>query len=164
MDLRSEAVRVVRRSPAAVVLVLALVLSGCSGGTAGTAAPAPASAAAAQPVPKTAAAPTQAVEGAGVTGLWNGSFTSKDGSGGTFRINYRQAGSAVEGTITATSTCIPSGTITGTVTGSAITVTLMSPTGSAITLDGTVSGNTMSGSYAADSSCRSDTGTWEAGR
>ena len=109
------------------------------------------------------AAPTGAASGLG--GIWGGEYvsTSTPGSTGTFILEWTQSGSALSGTISvANSECVTEGTITGTVAGSQITFGAVQGT-YAIAYEGTVSGDSMSGTYSSPS-CGNAAGTWQAAK
>jgi hypothetical protein len=101
-----------------------------------------------------------------VTGLWNVTVVSDKG-GGTFTMDLTQSGNSVSGT-----TLIKgySGTVSGSINGSDISLVVADPdpdcSGSVGTLTGTVSGNTMSGSHSsiAGGTCPAESGTWTATR
>jgi hypothetical protein len=109
------------------------------------------------------AAPTVAASGLG--GIWGGEYvsTSTPGSTGTFILDWTQTGSALSGTISVTaSQCVTEGTITGTTDGATITFGAVQGT-YAIAYEGTVSGDTMSGTYSSPS-CGNAAGTWQAAK
>lgn len=117
------------------------------------------------PKPTTAAtgAPTEAASGLG--GIWGGEYvsTSTPGSTGTFILDWTQSGSALSGTISvANSECVSEGTITGTTDGATITFGAVQGT-YAIAYEGTVSGDSMSGTYSSPS-CGNAAGTWQAAK
>jgi hypothetical protein len=100
----------------------------------------------------------------GLGGTWHGTWTNTtpDKSSGTFVINWTQNGSALSGSIVVKGTpCLGNATITGALDGSAISFGAVSGATN-IAYDGTVSGNTMKGTYKAAASCASAKGTWEA--
>jgi hypothetical protein len=109
------------------------------------------------------AAPTDAASG--LAGTWNGAYesTSDPGSTGTFVLDWTQTGSALSGTISVTNTpCVAEGTITGTTDGTTITFGAVQGAYS-IAYEGTVSGDTMSGTYSSPS-CGNAAGTWTANK
>lgn len=113
--------------------------------------------------PADTSAPTAATSG--LAGIWGGDYasTSTPGSTGTFIIDWTQTGSTLGGTISVTNTpCVTEGTITGTVEGEQITFGAVEGAYS-IAYEGTVSGDTMSGTYSSPS-CGNAAGTWEAAK
>jgi hypothetical protein len=113
--------------------------------------------------PTATAASTDAAFGLG--GIWGGEYvsTSTPGSTGTFILDWTQTGSALSGTISVTNTpCVSEGTITGTVEGSQITFGAVEGAYS-IAYEGTVSGDSMSGTYSSPS-CGNAAGTWQAAK
>jgi len=127
-----------------VGVALALAVSGCGGGGGGSAASSPAGASVTIPpvstVPSSSGG-TTAQQSGELSGKWagryGGTFT------GTFTLNWQQTGSKLHGTITLSS----SGTVpvNGTVEGGAIKFGTVGS--NAVTYTGTVSGNSMSGTY-----------------
>ena len=110
-----------------------------------------------------ASAPGSVAPGAAcINGTWNGTWKDTTDSGnGTFVVNWLQAGSQLTGTITVKGApCLTTGLVTGTVNGSAITFGAVS---GAVTINytGSVSGNTMSGTYTAPT-CGDAQGNWSA--
>ena len=107
------------------------------------------------------AATTSAAATGGLSGAWSGTYqqTSPIADSGTFTLNWQQSGSNVTGSISIPGACNAC-PISATVNGS--TVTFGAVALGAITYTGTVSGNSMSGTYAAaDSSTK---GTWKASK
>jgi hypothetical protein len=157
-----------RRTLAAAALMLlpAMLASGCasSSGTpsptttagASVVAPSPSTVPlAATPTPTPVAqSPTAAAAGS-LTGSWSGTY---DGAyTGTFALTWTEASNKLTGTIDlSTSGKVP---LNGTVNGSAITFGTVGST--AITYTGTVSGDSMSGTYEV---AGSEHGTWKANR
>jgi hypothetical protein len=130
---------------------------------ASTAATASSATAAVTSTPKPTTAATAAPTGLG--GIWGGEYvsTSTPGSTGTFILDWTQTGSALSGTISVTaSQCVTEGTITGTTDGATITFGAVEGT-YAISYEGTVSGDTMSGTYSSPS-CGNAAGTWQAAK
>jgi hypothetical protein len=100
-----------------------------------------------------------------LTGAWSGAYasTSSPGSNGTFTIQFTQSGSQLSGTINIQgSPCITTGTIIGTLNGGQITFGAVEGE-QTIQYTGSVSGNTMSGTYSAPQ-CGNATGTWTASK
>lgn len=101
---------------------------------------------------------TSPLDGAWV-GTWKASATSDTG---TVRIQWKQTGSQLAGTIIVSNTpCVANGTITGLVNGNAITFGAVQSV-TTIAYTGTLSGNTIAGTYQADASCGNATGSWTA--
>lgn len=150
----------------ALVLTLTAAIGGpltaCSGGggtvTQHTSAtpPAPASAAAAPAA--TTSAPAPAAAASGLSGKWLGHYTGS--YQGTFTLHWRQSGPKLKGTIDISS---PASTmpIHGSVSGGKISFGTVGQYG--ITYSGTVSGNSMSGTYQVKDG-RGSTGNWSAAR
>ena len=159
----------------ALVVLVTVVLGGCSSkssdnptvgagqasgatttlGSTGTTAASSSSATTATTTATTTAA------GGGLTGTWSGDYqqTAPSPDSGTFTLHWQQSGSNVTGTIDIAGACSAC-PISATVNGSSVTFGVVALGG--ITYTGTVSGNTMSGTYAtADSSYK---GTWKASK
>ena len=119
--------------------------------TAQTAPPTTAPTAAPTPTPTTAATLPPAT--VGVTGSWTGQYSGP--FNGTFTLTWNQTGSNVDGTINLSS---PADMlhISGTLSGSAISFGAVG----VVTYSGTVSGNSMSGSY--KDLANGQTGSWSA--
>ncbi len=103
---------------------------------------------------------------AAVQGSWNGEWLSRTGVGGTATLHLEQAAGGLSGSITFTdSPCFSSGSISASVDGDAFSATV---TAGAIdvTLEGTLTGDHLSGTYDAISAgaCTGDTGTFSATR
>lgn len=94
-----------------------------------------------------------------LTGKWSGTYSGA--YTGTFTLNWHQTGSHLHGTITISN---PGSTlpINGTVNGSAISFGTVGST--AITYTGTVSGNSMSGTYKVAAANGSTGGPWSASK
>lgn len=172
------------RLRAALILVLVLAAAGCSksspkaasttSSTAGpgssvaststTSAATPTTAATATTSASATTAPPAATTGGGtgLTGSWPGEWqnTTPDSSRGTFRIQWTQSGSSLSGTITITGTpCLTGGSISGSLAGSTLNFGVVTGQ-SQVSYTGTVSGDTMSGTYT--TSCGNAQGTWKA--
>jgi hypothetical protein len=146
---------------ALIVPAAALLLAGCSSAhkdvtalptvkapavTASSTAPAPVAA-------TTSAAPSDS----GLSGSWTGQYSGA--FSGTFKLNWQQADSKLTGKIRLSDP--PSDVdIKGSVNGSTITFGTVGSTD--ITYSGTVSGNSMSGSYKVGTPTATVTGTWSA--
>jgi hypothetical protein len=141
---------------------LAVTLAACSspGSTAAQvtgkqrspAAPSAAAPAASSPAPATAAAAS------GLTGKWAGQYSGS--YQGTFNLHWHQSGSKLKGSIKLSNpgTSLP---INGSVAGSSIRFGTVGSYG--ITYSGTVSGNSMSGTYQV-SNGTGGTGKWSASK
>jgi hypothetical protein len=122
--------------------VVALMASGCGGGTKTTTTK-PASTAPVAAATTTSARPsTTSAVGAGLSGKWSGQYSGA--YSGTFVLNWQQSGSNLSGRITLSAPPSTLG-IHGSVSGSAIKFGTVGSV--AITYSGSVSGNSMSGSY-----------------
>lgn len=147
---------------AAVTLVLAATACSSSGGSGGSPSASAAGEVPTSPPATTATSPSAAQDDAGnaIDGAWDGSWssTSSPGVSGSFTVTFTESGNQLKGSITATNTpCIQGAAVTGTLDGNRIVF------GKANTVDytGTVSGNSMSGTYAAPA-CGQDKGDWRA--
>ncbi len=148
----------------AAVLLPALLASGCSSSGSGTSTSAPAAASstpvASTPAPSSAAAtpsvPSPSTPPAGtLSGKWSGTYTGA--FTGTFALTWTQTSELLKGTIDlSTSGTLP---LTGKVQGNAITFGTVGS--QAVTYVGTVSGDTMSGTYVIGASQQ---GSWTAHR
>jgi hypothetical protein len=87
----------------------------------------------------------------GITGTWSGTWLNDNGLAvGAGTVVLVQKGTAVTGTASVSGkTCVRKGTIIGTVTGSTIHIVLNAER--AVTMDGHISGKTMSGTFSAPS-------------
>lgn len=94
-----------------------------------------------------------------LSGKWSGQYSGS--YNGTFKLSWHQSGSHLHGTITISN---PGSTlpINGTVNGSAISFGTVGST--AITYTGTVSGNSMSGTYKVAGGNGSTGGPWSASK
>ncbi len=140
----------------------ALLLTACS--TSGTSTTVPSTKPPAVTGPTATAAPsaTAAATAAAATelsGKWSGQYSGS--YQGTFILNWRQSESRLTGRI---SISAPPGTLTihGTVVGG--TIRFGTVGGMAITYSGTVSGNSMSGTYHVGAAGGSAGGPWSASR
>jgi hypothetical protein len=93
---------------------------------------------------------------AGLSGTWTGQYSG--GFQGTFTLMWQQSGSTLSGTIK----LVPGGTLSvnGTVNGGAIQFGTVGS--QAITYSGSVSGNSMSGTYKVQGGNVSSGGNWSA--
>jgi hypothetical protein len=158
----------VRKTGWTAVLVAAVLLfgAGCSKGNGNASAPTSAAGQAATTVvtttaPAATSTPSTATT-AGLSGTWSGDYqqTTPSASSGTFTIRWQQSGSSLTGTITIPGVCPPGCPITATLNGSTVSFGVVA--GGAINYTGTVTGNSMAGTYAAaDGSTK---GTWKAAR
>jgi len=104
---------------------------------------------------------TSAAAATGLSGTWSGTYqqTSPIADSGTFTLNWQQSGSNVTGGISIPGAC-SNCPISATVNGSTVTFGVVAL--GAITYTGSVSGNSMSGTYATPDS--STKGTWKASK
>ena len=114
---------------------------------------------AAAPKAKVAKAATAKKATSALSGKWSGNYSGA--YNGTFKLSWHQSGSHLHGTITISN---PGSTlpINGTVNGTAITFGTVGST--AITYTGTVSGNSMSGTYKVANANGSTGGPWSASK
>ena len=164
---RLERTPVRRRSLfAGAVVTLVLVAAACGGsGSSGAPLPTATGPVATTAPPVVTASPTPSESGAAgaIQGPWDGTWTSTSspGANGTFHIEFTQSGIQLNGSITIRNTpCITTGTITGALAGNRITFGAVQ---GAQTIDytGTITGTSMSGTYAAPK-CGNDVGNWHA--
>lgn len=129
-----------RLALAAAVSAMALIGAGCGGGgnSSTTTSAAPSTAAATS----TAPASTTTASAGDLSGTWNGHYGGA--YQGTFVLNWQQSGSRLSGTIKL-STPPSTLSVNGTLQGSAIQFGTVGS--QAITYTGSVSGDSMSGSY-----------------
>lgn len=143
----------------ALPVVLAVTAAACSS-------PKPAAGATSSPTAPAAASPASSpsassspVSGGGLSGTWSGRYSGA--FQGTFTLRWTESGSKLSGRIT-----LPSlggaVAIHGTVEGNAIRFGTVGST--AIQYSGSVSGNSMSGSYKVETSGGSSGGPWSASR
>jgi hypothetical protein len=148
-----------RRGLAAATLTatVALALAACSspstGDPGGTGTTAPSSA------PATKVAASHSTAPGALSGKWSGHYSGA--FDGTFTVKWRQSGSHLHGTIQLSD---PGDTlpINGNVNGSEISFGTVGST--AITYAGTVSGNSMSGTYKVHSANGATGGPWSASK
>ena len=112
----------------------------------------------ASPVPS--ATPSATGLGA-LSGAWMGTWANESPAAvGTFTLTWAQQGSLLVGAIGVTgSNCISAGNVTGNIDGNKISFGAVEGT-KTITYVGTVSGNTMTGTYSSE--CGPSKGTWTA--
>lgn len=130
----------------AALLVLSVIAVGCSSPkkTTGTGVTTPTT---------SAQAPTTAAVTGGLSGTWTGQYTGADQ--GTFTLTWQQSGLNLTGTIKLSAPSVTDD-ISGTVQGDTISFGTLGA--EATTYSGSVSGNTMSGTYKAPNG----SGTWNA--
>ena len=106
--------------------------------------------------------PTPSTGASAIAGAWSGTWQSTNQAGsGTFTLTWTQQGSDLSGTITVTKTpCVANGTLTGKVSGNQIEFGAVQGT-YRIDYRGSVSGNSMSGTYASPT-CGNAKGNWSA--
>jgi hypothetical protein len=113
--------------------------------------------------PSATSTPNPSATGLGaLSGAWMGTWTNETPTPavGTFTLTWAQQGTLLVGAIGVTgSNCIAAGNVTGSVDGNKISFGAVEGT-KLITYVGTVSGNTMSGTYTSD--CGPSKGTWTA--
>jgi hypothetical protein len=97
-------------------------------------------------------------------GTWTGTYDSGkfSSTSGNFTVTFTQSGSNIMGTIEIHPSCVPAGTVSGTVNGTTISFGQVSGSQRTVSFDGSISGNTMHGTYHSDAACGNDTGTWKA--
>lgn len=103
-----------------------------------------------------------------LAGTWAFTYVSSKGGSSTVSGTLTQTGGAFSGSVALTGSCASSGTISGTMSGSALTGTITESSPETINVMGTLatSGSTASGTYqvmSATGACASasgDTGTW----
>jgi hypothetical protein len=125
-----------------------LAISGCGGGSGSTSTQTQTSTPAAATTPSTPAStpttttpPASSSQSSGLSGKWSGQYSGA--FSGTFKLDWNQSGSKLSGTIDlSTAGTVP---VNGTVDGSSIKFGTVG--GQTITYTGTVSGNSMSGTY-----------------
>jgi hypothetical protein len=132
---------------AGLCIVVALMVSACGGGSGGgssspaTSRPAAVSAPATQVTTTTSTSMQTTTSDSGLSGKWKGTYTGA--YSGTFVLNWTQSSSKLHGTIDlSTAGTVP---VNGTVDGSSIKFGTVG--GSAVHYTGSVSGDSMSGSY-----------------
>ena len=158
----------------AIIGVLAVTVVGCANkstsSVGGSVSRTPVATQAATPeVPATPASPVTASSteaSSAIDGLWNGTYssTSSPGSDGTFEVTYvTSASGQLSGSIQIHKTpCVSTGTVNGRLHSNAITFGAVKGA-QTITFTGTISGQTMSGTYDAPD-CGRGKGTWRATR
>jgi len=125
-----------------VGIAVVLSASGCGGGGGSTAASAPQTTAASAGTTATTTTSTSTTsEDSGVSGKWSGKYSGA--YSGTFNLDWQESGSKLSGTIAlSTAGTLP---VHGTVNGSEIKFGTVG--GPGITYTGSVSGDSMSGTY-----------------
>ena len=149
-------------SPFKLVLIAAsgaLLIGACSSPPQSSTSPTstiPAASTAIASAPASATAAATAAASTGLSGKWSGQYSGADQ--GTFALSWRQSGTNVQGTIKISAPA-SSFVIRGTVVNGTIRFGTVGSL--AITYSGTVSGNSMSGSYQVGGSTG---GPWSASR
>jgi hypothetical protein len=135
---------------------LVLALGACSSSSSESSTTSSTSAAAASSVADATSAPSQTTAGE-LSGTWSGQYSGT--FQGTFVLDWQQSGSNLSGTIKLSS---ESGTddVNGTVNGG--TISFGTVGSQAITYSGSVSGDSMSGSYKVQTPSGSVGGSWSA--
>jgi len=145
--------------------IVAMLLAGCSSGKSKVTNTPPTIASNIVAPPSSSAPPTSltpttpastAVAGVDLSGSWSGQYSGA--FVGTFKLSWQQTGSSLNGTITL-STPPQTLSLNGTVSGSKISFGTVGS--EAITYSGSVSGNSMSGSYQVGGN---PGGSWSANR
>jgi hypothetical protein len=98
-----------------------------------------------------------------ITGTWVGTLVSSNAGNVSSQLTLVQSGSSITGTFAnsaPTATVSNTGTLAGTLNGSAFTAALTFASGCIRTLTGTWSGTTLSGTYTGSAACNGDTGTF----
>jgi hypothetical protein len=93
-----------------------------------------------------------------LSGTWQGDWLKGNGTTGTVSLSLVETGSAITGSMTVTNACFTSGTVSGTVSGSQINLTILIAGGGELTFSGgTVNsdGNSMTGTVAFSGGCSS---------
>lgn len=162
-----------RRGAAALLVAAAVSLVGCSnsthtaasGGTRTTAGPAVPTVTTSTTAAAAAAA-ASASSAASIAGRWTGTFTSTAyrATSGEFVVVFTQSGSHIGGSITITPSCVPAGTVSGSLSGGVATFGQVSGGGTAVSFSGTVGATSMHGTYRSGAQCGNDAGTWQAHR
>ena len=137
-------------------VLLSLVLVGCGGQD-----PAP-EGATATPSPAKSAEAGPGV--GGVSGSWTGSWTSTgpEAAEGSIEVVFEQEDTLLGGEMTVGgSACVTTGFVSGTVDGTAISFSIVSGGEPKVTVQGTVTGDTASGTF--ENAC-GEAGTWEISR
>jgi hypothetical protein len=135
----------------------ALLIAACSSAPAPAPTPTAKPPGAAAPTVSSAIPPSAAP--AGLSGTWAGKYSGA--FNGTFTLNWQQSASNLSGTIKLSTppSTLP---INGTVTGNTISFGTLGST--AISYSGTVSGNSMSGTYKVQGGNASTGGPWSASK
>lgn len=138
---------------------LALALAACSSSTKGPTRTTGTKAPAASSAPAGSTTPATPADTGGLSGTWSGQYGGA--YQGTFILDWQQSGTSLSGTIKLSS---PAQTlsINGIVEGGAIRFGTVGST--AITYTGSVSGNSMSGTYKVQTGTGSVGGSWSAAK
>lgn len=105
------------------------------------------------PIPTTSASPNQTASASGVTGTWTGSWTNSPDFGtppatGSLTVTMQQSGTSFTGnTVITGPTCDSGGASSGTVVGNVITFGWQSDPQRPVQFEGTIVGDTMSGTW-----------------
>jgi hypothetical protein len=135
---------------------------GASATPSATASPTPSPTLTATVTPAATATATPSATGLGaLSGAWMGTWANETPAAiGTFTLTWAQQGTLLVGAIGVTgSNCISAGNVTGNLDGNKISFGAVEGT-KTITYVGTVSGNTMTGTYSSE--CGPSKGTWTA--
>lgn len=148
---------------AGAALTLVLVAAACGGSDSSAAPPTGTAATTAPPAVTASSTPSDSGSADAIEGPWDGTWTSTStpGASGTFHIEFTQSGDQLNGSITITnSPCITTGTISGALDGNSITFGAVKGSQN-VAYTGTISGSSMSGTYAAPQ-CDNGVGDWTA--
>ena len=138
----------------ALAASLAVMAAACSKASSDTTPTTPNAVIPTSPAP-TSSAPSSSASGADLSGTWSGNYSGS--FTGTFTLTWQQSGSQLNGTIHLSTDGSPN--INGTVTGDTIKFGTVGST--AIAYSGTVSGDSMSGTYTVGGS---GGGSWSANK
>jgi hypothetical protein len=161
----SQPLRLSKLLPTAGLALIALVALGCSSSktassTNVTSPPGTAASATTAPPGPTEPSTTAPQATGDLTGSWSGNYTGA--FNGTFSLTWQQSGSDLNGTIKISGFGDVPTTINGSVQGSSIRFGTVH--GQEVTYTGSVSGNSMSGSWQIAVPGHSVTGSWNASK
>ncbi len=146
------------RASAILLTVLAASLTGCGGGSAHSSSDSPTT----RQTQSSSPGPSEST-GNGYAGSWTGTFASRkfDGLTGGFTLIFTETGSELQGTATIDSSCVPTGSVSGKVSGSTISFGAVKGA-ETVLFEGNKNGDQMSGDDSSGPSCGDDNGTWVA--
>lgn len=100
-----------------------------------------------------------------LSGQWRGEYRSFYAGGGAITGTFSHSGSALTGSVSVTNAepCFSSGPVSGSVSGSSVTIGVTYSNLAKVTFTGAIApgGGSMSGQYDATSACGVDRGTWK---